>query len=398
MLADALVIIAPDLAHGGSVGAVAWRHALELSRSFKVYVITRAVPDGVPANIEPVIVRHSGWNWLRRFCHVPNELSFLWAAREALKKLGTRESIKAVWCHSHGAAALVASPLKRTLGCRTVMTTHGDIFDRPAGTYSRELTWFYKKVTPMAYRQTDVVHALSPYMVEWAVKGGSARDQVRLVPNGIDPQDIGATALVPRAADSFMSAGTLRLLYVGSLWSVKGVDVLIRAVAELNAIPTGMAVSLTLIGEGTLRHELEGLVAALGLEKQVSFLGRVPRRNLLPHYQAADILCVPSISEALPTVALEAMLCGLPVVGSNTGGIPFLVNEGVNGYLATPGDVASLGRAIAKAAASRGHLAELGEQSFIKARAGFGWAGIAIQLAELVSAPVFPQPIPSQGS
>ena len=344
-------------------------------------------------------MRHSGWNWLRRFCHVPNELSFLWAARQALKKLGARESIKAVWCHSHGAAALVAAPLKHALRYRAIMTTHGDIFDRPAGTYSRELTWFYKKVTPMAYRQSDVVHALSPYMAEWAVRGGSARDRVRLVPNGIDPQDIGATTIVPRAADSFMPEGTLRLLYVGSLWSVKGVDVLIRAVAKLTAVlGAGKSVSLTLIGEGTLRAELEALVVALGLEKQVSFLGRVPRRNLLPHYQSADILCVPSISEALPTVGLEAMLCGLPVVGSNTGGIPFLVNEDVNGYLATPGDAASLGRALTKAAASREHLAELGEQSFIKARAGFGWAGIAIQLAELVSAPVLPKPIPSQGS
>ena len=83
-MGDALVIVAPDMRNGGSVGAVAWRHAVELSRTFQVYVITRAVPSGAHPGIQPIVVQPATWNGLRRFCHVPNELSFLWVVRRAL--------------------------------------------------------------------------------------------------------------------------------------------------------------------------------------------------------------------------------------------------------------------------------------------------------------------------
>jgi glycosyltransferase involved in cell wall biosynthesis len=261
------------------------------------------------------------------------------------------------------------------------MTGHGDIFDRPPGTYSRELTWFYKRVTPRAYRRSDFVQALSPYMAEWAVRGGAHPERVRIIPNGIDPQEIGAGALAPRSPDSFVPEGTLRLLYVGSLWNLKAAH---GAESDAARALSFQKISVTLIGDGTLRRKLEALVAMLGLVDEVDFLGRVPRGQLAGHYQQADILCVPSISEALSVVTLEAMCCGLPIAGSQTGGIPFLVEHGLSGYLARPGDEEGLAAAIARAASSRTHLAELGGRGYLKAHKSFGWPDIVEQLNALL--------------
>jgi glycosyltransferase involved in cell wall biosynthesis len=129
---------------------------------------------------------------------------------------------------------------------------------------------------------------------------------------------------------------------------------------------------------------MEKLALTLGLGDRVRFLGAVPRGELIDHYQKADLLCVPSLSEALSIVTLEGMLCGLPVVGSNTGGISFVVENGVSGYLASPGDVVGLASAIATAASSRTHLAELGESGYRRARSEFGWVDVAEKLESVV--------------
>jgi glycosyltransferase involved in cell wall biosynthesis len=380
-LTASLVIVAPDLLAGGSVGAVALRHALALGATRRVHVITRAVPPGLPARVHAVLVRPTNWNWLRRYCHVPNEMSFVRGVRKALRALASKERIDAVWCHSHATAALAAAPLRDRFGFRIVMTTHGDIFDRPAGTYSPELTWLYEKVTPRAYRAADYVHALSPYMADLAVRHGARADRVTVIPNGVDPEELGAEHLAPRAPASFLTGDAVHLLYVGSLWHVKGADVLLKAAGDLQR--QGRAVKLSLVGDGRERASLQILAASLNLT-DVVFHGQVPRRALMPYYCSADILCVPSRSEALSIVTLEAMLCGLPVVGSDTGGIPFIVEDGINGHLATPGDAQALAVGIGQAASSREHLAQLGARGFATARERFSWAKVSQQLDALL--------------
>ena len=385
MTQPALVILAPAMRNGGSVGAVAWRHAAELARTRKVYVITRDVPAQSVPGVHPILVQPRSWTWLRRFGHVPGELSFVRAVRAQLLALCARERVGAVWCHGHALAALVAAPLKERLGFTAVMTTHGDIFDRPPGTYPGDLTWFYRRVTPAAYRQSDLVHVLSPYMGECAVRGGAARSKVRFIPNGIDPSDLGCSNVALRKADSFMPAGELRLLYVGSLWNVKGVDVLLRALAELKARPHAPAVRLEVAGDGPERAALHALASQLGLENSVRFHGNVPRAAVANLYAHADILCIPSLSEALPTVALEAMLMGLPVVGSDTGGIPELVEAGVTGLLATPGDASALAACLAQAAASPGKLAAFGAAGASRVRSQFSWDRVGDALRALAA-------------
>jgi glycosyltransferase involved in cell wall biosynthesis len=171
----------------------------------------------------------------------------------------------------------------------------------------------------------------------------------------------------------------VRLLYVGTLWKVKGAHVLLRAAAAL--LP--MKLEVHVIGDGPERPALESLAADLGIASAVVFHGQVPRDKLAAHYVQADLLCVPSVSEAFSLVTLEAMLCALPVVGSNTGGIPSLVTEGETGHLATPGDATSLAQCIRRAAASRDHLAALGARGLARARNDFTWPAIADRLSAL---------------
>lgn len=380
----ALAVIAPDCREG-SVGAVAWRHAVELSRSFEVYVLSMGMPAAPDARIHPVVLRPRQWNNRRRFSHLPNALAFEWSARRALAALCRRVPIAVVWCHGHASAALTAYPLRRKHRFRIILTPHGDIRDRPPGMYPRELTWFYRRVTKPAYRRADVVQALSPHIAGWARAGG-ARD-VRVIPNGIEPSEIGLTEVPVRTADSYQDHGKVRLLFVGNLKPVKGVDVLLRALAILSSNAgdgaRGPRYHLTLVGDGNSKACYETLAREMSLESHVRLSGFIPRRNLGCQYLRSDVLCIPSRSDTLPTVGLEGMLCAVPLAGSRVGGIPFMVEDPLAGRLAEPEDAEGLADAIRDMCRSPEDLAKRGAAAQRRALEVFSWSRIAEQLCDL---------------
>ena len=138
--------------------------------------------------------------------------------------------------------------------------------------------------------------------------------------------------------------GRPRVLFVGVLERYKGVDVLLRAwPAVLDAVPDA---ALTIVGSGTLSRKLARLVAGSGFEHTVRILDPVPQNELLSIVDQASCLVLPSRSEGLGRVVLEAMARARPVVGSSVGGIPELIDEGRTGRLVPPGDVASLATAL----------------------------------------------------
>ncbi len=123
------------------------------------------------------------------------------------------------------------------------------------------------------------------------------------------------------------------LLWVGRLEKLKGVDILIDAVAQLDEPD----VLLLVVGGDehgqVLRAELEAQAQEAGLGGNIRFTGAVPHEELPAWYSAADVCVVPSYYESFGLVAVEAMACGTPVVASRVGGLVSTVTDGVNGYL-----------------------------------------------------------------
>jgi glycosyltransferase involved in cell wall biosynthesis len=143
--------------------------------------------------------------------------------------------------------------------------------------------------------------------------------QTRVIPNGI-PTGNYSYRRANRAG-----AGPWEILFCGQLIPLKRCDVLLRAVAAL----PGNRVRVTLAYQNAqLEPELRALATELGLAEHVRFLGKLDPPALAALYQASDLLVLPSDSEALPSVITEAMLCGLPFVASDVGG----VREQANGF------------------------------------------------------------------
>jgi glycosyltransferase involved in cell wall biosynthesis len=126
-----------------------------------------------------------------------------------------------------------------------------------------------------------------------------------------------------------------RVLYVGNLLPVKGPTVLASAAEELQDV------EVVFVGHGPEKIGTGRCVGARAHEEIPSWMN------------AADVLCLPSLNEGLPNVALEAMACGLPVVASRVGGVPEIIREGANGFLVPPSDPNALAEALRRALATK---------------------------------------------
>ena len=132
------------------------------------------------------------------------------------------------------------------------------------------------------------------------------------------------------------------LLFVGRIQPLKGADLAVETLARLS---TPRATLLVVGGPSGPEGEaelarLQQLVEELGLEARVRFVPPQPHDRLATYYQAADVCVVPSRSESFGLVALEAAACGTPVVATDVGGLRYVVDDGVTGYLVDGRDAA----------------------------------------------------------
>lgn len=140
----------------------------------------------------------------------------------------------------------------------------------------------------------------------------------------------------------------LRVLYVGRLSKSKNVDVLIRALAGVNA--PSLRIECKVVGEGPERPNLEALTSQLGLRNRVNFAGGVEFDRVLNHYEQSDALVLASDIEGWPKAIAEGMAFGLVCIGTERGVMPQMLGEG-RGFLVAPRDVKGLSRAIQEIAA-----------------------------------------------
>ena len=196
--------------------------------------------------------------------------------------------------------------------------------------------------------------------------------KLKIVHCGVDPARYDATG--PRDGH--------HLAFVGRLDAVKGVPLLLEALAEARkSLPD---LRLTLVGDGPDREALLDQARALDLSEAVEFAGYLSQTEVAALLAYADCLVLPSFAEGVPVVLMEAMAARLPVIATRVGGVSELVEDGVSGLLVPPGDVASLTQAIKQVMKS--DRAAMGQAGRAAVEAGFDIGTEAKRLAHLLRA------------
>lgn len=136
-----------------------------------------------------------------------------------------------------------------------------------------------------------------------------------------------------------------RLLFVGRLAAVKGLPVLLEAVARLAKDRPGLM--LIVAGDGPDRARLEAQARRLGITANVEFRGYQSQAQVRELLQKTDVFTMASFAEGVPVVLMEAMAAGVPVVATRIAGVPELVEDGVSGFLVPPGDAGAIADKVA---------------------------------------------------
>jgi len=190
----------------------------------------------------------------------------------------------------------------------------------------------------MILRSPDRVTAISTALQEIARQYG--RTDVTLIPNGIDLQ-----AFID--AKKKCSRDSARVLFVGRLEHMKGIDTLLRAFKRAVAgLPP--EIHLRIVGDGSEKQKLQTLAQELEIDHRVQFVGKVPHDQVAKEYASAEIFCGLSRSEALGNVFLEAEAAGCAVLGTAVGGIPDSVKDGETGLLVPPDNEEAAALALRK--------------------------------------------------
>lgn len=194
-------------------------------------------------------------------------------------------------------------------------------------------------------RRIDRVIAPSRFMRSKLIEGGWPEDKVVFLQNFADD------AILDRAANAGADATDREnpyLLFFGRLSAEKGIDTLLRAFdAALPNLPQNMR--LLVVGDGPDAADFKALASSLGCASRIEFAGYQTGGALQAYVERASLAIASSRwRENMPYSIVEALAAGTPVIGTNIGGIPELVNEGETGFICEPGDVQSMADAISR--------------------------------------------------
>jgi glycosyltransferase involved in cell wall biosynthesis len=318
------------------IAPVSWTDELALARSGAGRVPRSATLDGLAVEYPRYLFPPRLGRGLYGHCYAA---SIRGAFRRALRDFRPTV-VFAPWAYPDGWAA---TRLARHAGLPCVVQVHGSdvkLLDRfPAR----------RRRTAEALTTASAVVAVSRDLRDDIVGLGVPPGRVTLIYDGVDPTLFhpGDTQAA-RAALNFPGGWPAApvILFVGNLIPVKGVDLILAAMTKLDT-----PVRLVAAGAGPQRPALAELAAKLGLSDRVTFLGAVPLAALADWYRAADLFCLPSRSEGVPNVLLEASACGTPWVATAVGGIPEMPGH-ASRRLVPPDDVAALAQAIRDALAA----------------------------------------------
>ncbi len=237
---------------------------------------------------------------------------------------------------------------------------------------------------PLMHRRADRVTVISRALQARAQQMG--RSDALLIPNGISVPAIERACAMNKKIPG-------RILFVGRLEAMKGVDVLLRALARVLEAPgpgvDTASLHLRIVGSGSEEKALRKLSTALKLDRQVTFEGFVPVPRVFDEFAQAQIFCGLSRSEALGNVFLEAQASGCAVIATRTGGIPDIVEDGRTGLLVSPDDAEGAAQALQRLLADAHLWQQLAQAGMVNAKT-YDWQGITARYEELYRSLVAP--------
>lgn len=245
--------------------------------------------------------------------------------------------------HSIGAAASAAIPPAR----------------RPRTVLSRRVDFSIRRgvgvLQALKYGAVDRIVAISENIRTVLVRDGVAPRRIDVVHSGIDPVALEGIRPHDLRAEFGFPASTRVVLNAAALADHKGQIFLIDAAPAILARHPEVLIAIA--GEGEERARLEKRIVELGVGERVRLLGF--RRDAHALIKGADLFVMPSHLEGLGTVVLDALWMGVPVAASRAGGIPEMIEDGVNGLLFAPRDPAALAEAVGRVLDDRALAARL---------------------------------------
>jgi N-acetyl-alpha-D-glucosaminyl L-malate synthase BshA len=240
--------------------------------------------------------------------------------------------------------------------------------------------FFRKKIYSVVIKNANAVIALTKDMQQ-RIKEMYNRD-IFIIPNGVDLKRFSYLSRKEIRVNLNIKDEEKIILFVGNLRPVKGVKYLIEAIKLIR--DKNKNVRLFLVGDGTEREYLENLTKEYDLEKYVNFLGKISNLKIPEYMMASDLFVLPSLSEGVPLVILEAMASGLSIIASNVGGLPEIIHDKENGFLVEPGQPEKIAEKVLQLLENEPLREKMSKNNKDKAKE-YDWKAIVVRLEEVYS-------------
>ena len=318
--------------YGGS-GAIATELGIALAeRGHEVHFITYQLPFRLPVFLPRVYFHEVDVGRYPLFQYPPYDLALAVRMHEVVINEGL-DLLHVHYAIPHATSAWIAKEMLRKEGRDiTVITTlHGTDITIVGQDHS------FHAITKFSIEKSDRITAVSQFLKEETIRAfGCTECDVSVIPNFVDPAVYDRSAHEP-ALRRQMGEDKKILMHISNFRPVKRVLDVVRIFARVRKeVPS----VLVMVGDGPDRLSAEQEARALGVERDVHFLGRID--PVAPLLACADLYLLPTDRESFGLSALEAMACGVPALAYDVGGIREVVKNGVTGALRPVGDVDGL--------------------------------------------------------
>jgi glycosyltransferase involved in cell wall biosynthesis len=293
-------------------------------------------------------------------------------AHQAATEYGA-DIVHAHWAIPTGPSAVAVA---KRLSIPSIITMHGgDVYVNKSQGYDFPGRWYVKPFLKYVFKNVSKLTAISDDCKQHALAVGATNHQIRLIFNGADLIRFSPSAPGNKVNNEY---GPHMIFACRQLFPRKGIAILLKAAAiARKEIPD---LQVVIAGDGFQREELEQLSRSLSIADISCFLGWVANKNLPEFYRAAAISVIPSLEEGFGIPAAEAMGCELPVIASDAGGLPEVVDDGVTGFIVPKGEVEALAEKIIVLLKDNELRARMGKAGREKAVNLFSWDNTAQEL------------------